>query len=51
MNDDTFRIRKYHKLKMIDEHEKAIRWHNREIAKIIDQINRLTKTYENSVKR
>jgi len=46
MKEDTYKIRKFHKEKLIDEHEKAIAWHNNQIAKLVGQINRLTETFE-----
>ena len=45
MNEDTYRIRKHMKKKLIEEHKKGIEWHEKEIRKIQKQSNRLTSKY------
>jgi len=48
MNEETYRIRRHMKIKLIVEHEKSIAWHEKEIRKIKKQMNILGDNFVHS---
>lgn len=45
MDQHTYNIRKWHNKFLIEEHEKAIEWHNKQIKRINKRLTKLEIKY------